>query len=138
MWLKCYLDQEDKTTFLNATAAALKAGYSEKTAGQIGYQNLKKLQSEIEKWLDEEGLSENALKQHLLAGLDSIETKFFQHEGKVTDTVEVIPWGIRKQYLELAMKMKKMLIQDNVINIGASTMAMVVEAIQGMKNGKKA
>ena len=35
----------------NATIAAIKAGYSEKTAGQIGEQNLKKL--EIKKYIEE-------------------------------------------------------------------------------------
>lgn len=37
---------------LNATQAAIRAGYSEKTAGQIGEQNLKKL--EIQEYIEEQ------------------------------------------------------------------------------------
>lgn len=37
-------------------------------------------------------------------GLDAKETKFFQFEGRVTDQRDVIAWGERRAYAELAAK----------------------------------
>ena len=42
--------------------------------------------------------------ERIKEGLDAMETKFFQHEGKVTDTKEVVSWSERRQYSELAME----------------------------------
>jgi hypothetical protein len=44
---------------------------------------------------------------HVLArviaeGVEAHETKFFQHEGKVTDTKDVIAWGPRATFAKLA------------------------------------
>jgi hypothetical protein len=35
-------------------------------------------------------------------GLEATETKFFQHEGRVTDSKELINWSERRAYAELA------------------------------------
>jgi hypothetical protein len=45
-------------------------------------------------------------------GLDATETKFFAHEGKVTDQCEVIAWGKRRAYVELAVKYGRYIEND--------------------------
>lgn len=44
------------------------------------------------------------LAQRIAEGLDATEIKFFQHEGKVIQTVEVVDWEQRRKYIELAVK----------------------------------
>ena len=41
----------------------------------------------------------------MLDGLKAEETKFFQHEGEVTDQKNVIAWGERRQYAELISRL---------------------------------
>jgi phage terminase small subunit len=138
-WKKHYLDPDNPETFFNGTASAKAAGYSTKYASLrvVGAQNKKKFASDIERWLDEEGLSEKHLKRKLFEGLDAHETKFFAHQGEVIETHDVRAWGIQHRYLELAMRVKGMLNDKLEISTDQSTMAMVVEAIQGLKNEKK-
>lgn len=52
-------------------------------------------------------LIKQAVPAHILAkriaeGLNAEETKFFQHEGKITDQANVIAWSERRQYAQLA------------------------------------
>lgn len=42
--------------------------------------------------------------KRIIEGLDAQETKFFQKDGLVTDTRDVIAWGERRAYAETAMK----------------------------------
>jgi hypothetical protein len=44
--------------------------------------------------------------QRINEGLDAMETKFFQFEGQVTDHRDVIAWSERRQYAELAARLK--------------------------------
>jgi phage terminase small subunit len=102
-WLKSYL----KTG--NATQAAKEAGYQAKSDAafeQIGFQNVRKLERHISQWLDENELSETRLKQLLVEGLEAKETKFFSHEGLVTEAREVVAWGPRRAFLDMALKVK--------------------------------
>jgi hypothetical protein len=84
-------------------AAALDAGYSPNTAQHP---------SEL---LDTAGMRAALAKllapaekiaQRINEGLDAMETKFFQFEGSVTDSRDVVAWGERRQYAELAAKLK--------------------------------
>jgi len=111
MWLKSYLDYSNKETFGNATAAARFAGYRCKSSGgfeTIGKENYRKLQDHIKDWIDKNALSEDRLKLLLIEGLGALETKFFSYQGEVTDRRKVIPWEIRRRYLEMAFKVKDM------------------------------
>jgi hypothetical protein len=108
-WLQSYLDDTNKETFGNATASAKAAGYKCKSSEcfeNIGSQNYKKLMPQIEKWLDENALSDCRLKGLLVDGLQAFETKFFAHQGAVVEEKTVIPWEIRRKYLEMALKVK--------------------------------
>lgn len=46
-----------------------------------------------------------ALLRKLAQGLNAKETKFFQHEGKVTETRDTIDYGTRHRYLETALEL---------------------------------
>ena len=46
-----------------------------------------------------------ALTRKLAEGLNATETKFFQHEGEVTDEREVVDYGTRHRYLETALEL---------------------------------
>ena len=62
--------------------------------------------------MDENALSTARLKQLLAEGLQALETKFFAYQGEVVEKKEVIPWEIRRKYLELALKVKGMLAPE--------------------------
>ncbi len=117
LWLKHYLNEACSTTFLNKTESAKKAGYNatEDSLRQIGCQNFTKLNDKIEIWLDEQGLSENALKAKLLSLVEAKETKFFSspvknENGIVTDIfvkeIEIEAIEIQRRSLDMAMKVK--------------------------------
>jgi hypothetical protein len=87
-WLKAYLDQ-GMPTFLNASASAKAAGYRAKTDDSfraIGYQNRKKFEPTIAKWLDEHGYSETNLKIKLLRLMEAKETVFQKLRGAVPES----------------------------------------------------
>ena len=84
LWFKFYIDKSNKSTFLNKTAAARAAGYKcrdNEGFGNIGYQNSVKLSPRMNTWLDEVGLSDEALKEKLLQLSEAKETKFIKIKG---------------------------------------------------------
>lgn len=62
---------------LNATQAAIRAGYSEKTAGVIGDENLKKpyIKSEVERRLSERAKNNGITAEFVLNGIKDIAVK---------------------------------------------------------------
>jgi len=107
-WLKSYLD-EGMPTFLNASASARAAGYRAKTDDSfraIGYQNRKKVAPKIAKWLDDHGFSDTRLKVKVLQLMEAKETRFFAHEGMVTDQRDVEALAIQVKATEMALKVK--------------------------------
>ena len=109
VWLFHFLNESCSTTFLNKTESAKRAKYnatSEDSFRAIGCQNFTKLSDKITEWLDEHGLSENALKAKLLSLIEAKETKFFQKDGKVTDTREVEALEVQRRTLDMALKLK--------------------------------
>ena len=111
LWLHHFLDKENPITFMNRKEAARAAGY--KTANEhslmsIGCENFRKLADKLSGWLDDAGLSENALKIKLIGLLEAHETKFFQHEGKVTDQREVAAIETQRRALDMAFKIRGM------------------------------
>lgn len=68
---------------LNATAAAIRAGYSEKTANEIGSQNLVKLsiQKAIAERLKERQQRTEITQDFVLTNLKEIVQRSMQHEG---------------------------------------------------------
>lgn len=110
-WLDAYLET------LNATEAAKRAGYRCKTEGSfraVGCQNLTTLNGLIRKWISDVGLSEEKVKLKIIEGLDAKETKFFAHEGKVTDRRDVQAWAIQAKFTEMAAKVLTLFDSDLV------------------------
>ena len=102
-WLNSYLDCFDQTK------ASRDAGYKCKNENGfqvIGHQNYLKLKPIVEKWLAEEGLSDDRIKAKIAKGLEAKETKFFADKGKITDQVEVEAHGIQVKYTDMAAKVK--------------------------------
>ena len=98
-YLKCF----------NNTRAAIDAGYKNEkhnTVEVIGYQNFRKLRPLIAKWLDEVGLSDEAIKAKIRQGMEAKETKFFADKGIVTDQREVEALGIQAKYADMAAKVR--------------------------------
>ena len=110
-WFRAFIDETCSTTFLNRTESAKAAKYkcnSEDSFRVVGSQNFIKLTDKIEKWLDEVGLSDNALKLKLLSLMEAKEIKFFSHEGVVTDEREVEAIETQRKTLDMALKVKGM------------------------------
>lgn len=85
IWLKLYLD-EGSATFMNATEASAKAGFKCRTRydhTRNGHKMLKAWAPDIERWVDEHGLSDARLKAKLLGLLDAKKTEFYLVRGKV-------------------------------------------------------
>jgi hypothetical protein len=77
------------------------AGYSQSTStSDIESPSLKVLFARLVR----HKIPGHVLAQRIAEGLNAKETKFFQHEGKVTDSREVIAWSERRQYAELAAR----------------------------------
>jgi len=78
--------------------AAILAGYPKKNAAQSGYQALhgKNIHSKVTQMLDEAELSvHDVIHKYLKPLLRASETRFFAHEGKIQDYVEVDDNAIR-------------------------------------------
>lgn len=102
-WLDAYLE------CFNASEAARRAGYKCKTPDQfkvIGSQNLTKLNDLIEKWVDEQGLSDAKIKQKIMEGMEAKETKFFAYQGEVVETREVEALETQRRYVDMGAKVK--------------------------------
>lgn len=109
VWLYHYLNVDDKDTFANATEAAVAARYNCKTResyAQVGARNAAALRPKISKWLDEMGLSEEALKIKLLSLLSAKKTKFFSNKGIVLDEREVEALDVQTKALDMALKIR--------------------------------
>ncbi|OEU67061.1 MAG: hypothetical protein BA863_08085 [Desulfovibrio sp. S3730MH75] len=107
-WLFHYLNQ-NADTFFNAAESARAAKYKckkEENFKKVGWDNKKRFEPQIAEWLNDEGLSESALKLKLISLLDAKETKFFQKDGKVIDQVNVEALGVQQKALDMALKMK--------------------------------
>ncbi len=110
LWLRAYLD-EGARTFLNKGLSAKAAGYKCKDDAcfqSIGCENFRKLRDIIEKWLDENALSEAALKAKMLSLVNAKEIKFFSEKGVVTDQREVEAIETQRKTLDMALKVKGM------------------------------
>lgn len=85
LWLKHYLNS-NSPGFMNASESARQAGYrcgNPGSASKIGTANKYFWAARIEKWLDDEGLSETAIKQKLFELLNKKQTLFQKVKGKV-------------------------------------------------------
>jgi len=120
VWLKHYLNEGCKTTFLNKIESAKAAKYkctTQDSYRSVGYQNFIKCADKIKVWLDEHGLSENALKIKMLSLMEAKEKKFFSTPmkdktgcttGILIEDVEVEAIETQRKTLDMALKVKGM------------------------------
>ena len=95
----------------NASEAARKAGYSPKTAGEIGHENLKKpeIRGAIAERMDEVGITEKRLLQVLDEGLSATKSHFRQKTDGAEAEVKVYDdYAVRHRYLDTALKLRDM------------------------------
>lgn len=85
--------------------AALAAGYAPSTAKSDVYQ-MPAVRSAVAQLMDQQGLGDDTLLAKLKEKLQAMETKFFQHEGHVVETRQVVAHGIQLQALDMALKLK--------------------------------
>jgi hypothetical protein len=87
---------------MSKKAAALKAGYSQSMASSVSHaietQDVRTAFAE----LIQRKISAEKIADRIDAGLDAIETKFFQKDGEVVERVDVIAWSERRLYAALA------------------------------------
>ena len=80
------------------------AGYS---VAPSAHRALKAIERRMPEILDRHGLTEDYLVEKCLKpGLKANETKFFAHEGIVTDSRTVVAWGERRAYLDMANRLR--------------------------------
>ena len=91
--------------------AALEAGYAEsvslRVANNIETPDVRAAFAEIMR----KRISPDKIARRIDEGLDAMETKFFQSEGVVTDSKEVIAWSERRQYAALAAELGGYFVQ---------------------------
>ena len=135
LWLKHFLDESNRDTFLNATASVKAARYKcngDPSCNSLGHENFRYHEDSINEWLEKNGLSENALKIKLLSLLEAKETKFFQHEGMVTDEREVEAIETQRRTLDMAFKARG--LYEKHQNQGAATIVINSTDIKKPKN----
>jgi len=130
LWLKSYL------VCLNATQAAKEAGYkckSEHAFQVVGSENLSKLEPYLQKWLVDEGLTEERVKAKIVAGMSAKETKFFAFQGQVVETVEVESLETQRRYVDMAAKVLGIYAptQVNIADLDKS-IERLVSGLEGM------
>lgn len=84
---------------MNNTQACREAGY--KSAGAT-----RTIKKRIPDLMQRCGLSDKILLEKLKEKLDAKETKFFQMNGQVTETREVVAHGIQMQALDMSFKLR--------------------------------
>src|SRR5262249_11820938 len=83
------------------------AGYSDRNLAQSGHQVLKAIRLRMPELMDEIGLSKRALiEKYLTPLLNAKDTKFFQHNGKVTDQRKVPALSVRADALDMAFRLR--------------------------------
>lgn len=80
------------------------AGYGTR---ESTHRALKSVQEKMPEIMDRFGLTDEYLVEHCLKpGLTAMETKFFQKDGLVMEEKDVIAWGTRRDFLDMAFKVK--------------------------------
>ena len=109
-WLFSYLDKNNEKTYMNSTQSAAAAGYRGDfmSLANIGKANRNSsvLRPFIDQYLDDTGLSNDALDAKMKALIDAKETKFFSKDGVITDQVEVEALEVQRRTLDMANKLK--------------------------------
>jgi hypothetical protein len=92
----------------NVSEAGRMAGYG---TAQSAHRAVRRIQTKVPELMERMGLTdEYLLKKCLKPGLKAKETKFFADKGIVMDKKEVIAWGPRRDFLDMAFRLKGLYI----------------------------
>lgn len=110
LWFRFYLDDNNKTTFLNGVESAVAANYGgkRKTLYEIASRNTRYYKDQIQEWLKSAGWTEESVKHKLLKLTKAKETKFFTHQGKIISKRSVAALETRRRSLDMIMKAEDM------------------------------
>jgi phage terminase small subunit len=111
------------------TTAAREAGYREATVEHPA-RDIANKPAVRELFLDvmrTTGITNELLGQRLFEGLSAEETKFFQKEGMVVESRNVIAWSERRAYVELALRLQG-LLRDKVEVEAGPTLSEILAA----------
>jgi hypothetical protein len=119
------------TKGMTLTDASVKAGYSPKNPWQSGYQAIERIRLNAPELLAKHGLDDDTMiEDYLKPLLKAEETKFFAHEGRVTDQRNVAALGIRHSALDTTFKVRGLYAQpqqNNTLNLRDVTFNVVYE-----------
>jgi hypothetical protein len=128
------LDLKRRRKFADGIAAGLpirkaaeQAGYGHNTCTHASSQLMPDARVAFRQALDTY-LPLGKIAAKVAEGADAFDTKFFQFEGKVTDTANVIAWGERREYLKLACNLLG-ISTERVEHTGADGEAIGVDVV---------
>lgn len=101
---------------MTLAAAGRVAGYGG-YAGARGALSSSPVQSALTQFLETlklSGVTDEKLAKKISEGLNATETKISSYEGTISDTLEVADFSTRKNYVELALKLKRLISTDTV------------------------
>lgn len=99
--------------------AAIHSGFSEKNAGQVGYQLFKHLEAKFPQILEKMGLTDSSIvDKYLRPALEANETKFWADKGEVIDSREVIAWDTRMKALDMLFRLKGSYASEKIEHTG--------------------
>ncbi len=128
-WLEVYIETG------NATEAARQA-YNckdDNSAGVMGYETLRKLNIPISDLMDRMGLSEGRLMKTLDDGINAMKTEVAKYQGGIEDEKDYIDLPTRKTYLELALKIRGLLLDKLHLSGQVSDELVIVNAPEEQK-----
>jgi phage terminase small subunit len=103
--------------------AATDAGYAESTAENARAKIEDKDVLAAFAHIIQKACPADKLAQRIAEGLDATETKFFQKDGVVIETRDVIAWDERRQYCELAVKFGNYHVDKKALELTVQTIA---------------
>lgn len=109
--------------FRNAAESARLSGYSEQAAPNIGAELLRnqRVQRAILAAFEAQGVTPDRLAQVVAEGLSAEETRYFAHDGRVTDERRVPDWHSRHKFAETALR-----VRGDYRNEGGPTAALIL------------
>ena len=112
---------------LNATQAAVRAGYSERTASEIGYENLRKprIESAIAQALEQRTERVQIDQDTVLAGL------LKEAKGAKSDSARVQAWGLLGKHLAMFVDRSQLELKGFHDRVAAMSDAEVEELLAG-------
>lgn len=118
---------EARASGKNKLDSALEAGYSIHMARAASHKIERAEVKEAFTRLIRQYVPAHRIAKAIQEGLEAKETKFFQHEGIVTDERDVVSWSERRAYAELAANLGSYTEKDqSAVNVGVK---IVVEHI---------